>query len=138
MVKVVQNIPTLLLYLPPQLSVCSQVCPRPERSFHKAICTHSHSSFRCTSAEPVSVVRGGFSRGVVGEEEETVCSGGTGSTRRWIQTGCRIQTFISTGISEKQYLFKKCYDTTLFTCSNTSLLSIIMNVSRQSRICMFF
>lgn len=33
MVKVVQNIPTVLLYLPPQLSVSSQVCSRPEKSF---------------------------------------------------------------------------------------------------------
>lgn len=28
MVKVVQNIPTMLVYLPPQLSVCSQVSSR--------------------------------------------------------------------------------------------------------------
>lgn len=31
MAKMVQNIPTVLLYLPPQLSVSSQVCSRPPK-----------------------------------------------------------------------------------------------------------
>lgn len=31
-------------------------------------------------------------------------SGGTGSHREWIQTGCRAQTLISTGISKLKCL----------------------------------
>lgn len=115
MVKVVQNIPTVLLYLPPQLSVSSQVCSRPENTFCGFFCTHSASSFCHAAAEPVSVRCGGLGRGVVGEEEETVCSGGTSGARRWIQTGCRAQTLISKGISEKQCLFTKCYTIQLYS-----------------------
>lgn len=113
MVKVVQNIPTVLLYLPPQLSVSSQVCFHPERKvFTSSFWTHSRFPLSAgTTAEPVSVGRGGFRRGVVGEEEEAACSGGAGSAGRWLQTGCRIQTLLSTGISEKQYLFTRLYIT---------------------------
>lgn len=123
MVKVVHNIPTVLLYLPPQLSISSEVCSHPQkRVFARSFANHCLSS----AAEPVSVGRGGFSGGVVGEEEETVGSGGTGGPRRWLQTGCRVQALISTGISERQYLFVLCY-ATLFTCSHkiTALLSYL-------------
>lgn len=56
------------------------------------------SRLRLSPAEPVSV-RCGRSGGGDIREEEAVGSGGAGIYREWIQTGCRAQTLVSTGIS---------------------------------------
>lgn len=73
MLTVAQNIPTMLVYLPPQLTVSSQVCVILKG--HKGYDILLYIYFIISPAEPVSVWCGRSGGGVVREEKEAVGSG---------------------------------------------------------------